>query len=97
VTAFRRDPTTGLLRFRQTERDGGFGTTSGFQWRGLAITPDGSQIYAANSGTSSIGRFENRSLCDPLPRMGCIAAGAASLTILDNANDERDKITARLR
>lgn len=93
---FRRDTATGRLTVRHSEADPGGYRDDFSQWRGIALTADGSQIYVASSRSNSVSRLAFSSLCPPAPLEACSAAGRAKVVLRDHVDDKRDKLSLRM-
>jgi len=74
VTSFDRDATTGLLAFVQTRRDGA-GDIDGLGGAGgLAVTPDGANVYVTGLQDNALAAFAIVPVvggCAPRPDRGC--------------------------
>ncbi len=57
LAVFRRDPVSGLLQFLERHRDGAAGVDGLRLPLGLAVSPDGCQVYAAGFGDDALAIF----------------------------------------
>jgi len=80
IAAFSRDTTTGLLTYRQVLKDGVGGVDGLYIAYGLAISPDGANVYVTGGYDNAIAMFSRNSATSQLSYMGLLRNGVGGFT-----------------
>lgn len=83
VAAFSRDPATGLLTYRQVLKDGVGGVDGLYIAYGLAISPNGANVYVTGAYDNAIAVFSRNSATSELTYMHLLRNGVGGVYGLD--------------
>ncbi len=85
VVVFRRNETTGLLTYIETEKDGFSGVDGLNNVRWLALSPDGRHLYTASLNDNAISTFSRNELTGRLTFLQVLSDGVGGVDGLDQA------------
>lgn len=83
VAAFSRNTTTGMLTFQQVLKDGVGGVDGLYIAYGLAVSPDGANVYVTGGYDNAVAMFSRDSATSMLTYMGLLRNGSGGVYGLD--------------